>query len=326
MKYITLGSKLRTSWQVLFPRKCFPFNFFRAPFSAESAVPNAYWPEARLPTTAHRRGSRLGAGCSARSSTVARGCASTCPGRGGIVHSPSAALHRARCTATDNALHHRRAQPWPAAARRTAGARAQSDELFEQTLGLVVPAPSDFGSQHAQALWPPEGKFRAARVFASCSRLYSAAPSRSAAPRVGLPSRPSGDTSVASQLGCAIDDEIKAPSVIRPHTYRGRIGEPLLRYHSPFRADRLTRDLHPRLLEHEATSCYGAGARTSREVVPQHINSPTAAWQANPSAAGSGNRQGESEAAPQGEVHQVRGELGSWVRGDSTKPKPRMWA
>ena len=43
------------------------------------------------------------------------------PWEGG--HRPSAALHMARCTATDNALHHRRAQPWPAAARRMAVAR-----------------------------------------------------------------------------------------------------------------------------------------------------------------------------------------------------------
>ena len=55
-----------------------------------------------------------------------------------------------------------------------------------------------------------------------------------------------------------------------------------------------------------------------------NASTPAAAWQAIPSAAGAGNRQGESEAAPQGEVHQIRCELGSWVRGDSTKPRTAL--
>ena len=49
--------------------------------------------------------------------------------------------------------------------------------------------------------------------------------------------------------GCAIDDEIKALSVIQPHAHSSCIGKPLLRYHPPCRADSLARDLH------EASSC-----------------------------------------------------------------------
>ena len=47
------------------------------------------------------------------------------PGSGGRVQTPSAELATARCRATDNTLHQRRAQPWAAAAeaRKGGGAR-----------------------------------------------------------------------------------------------------------------------------------------------------------------------------------------------------------
>ena len=110
----------------------------------------------------------------------------------GIVHSPRAARQQTTHSTT-GVRTPPPACPALVGSRSKDGqcsARVQSDELLEQTLGLVVPAPSAFGSQYAQALWPPEGKVRVARTFASRSGLC-AAPSRSAAPRVGLPSRPS---------------------------------------------------------------------------------------------------------------------------------------
>ena len=173
--------------------------------------------------------------------------------KGGIVHSPSAALHRARCTPTDNALHHRRAWLWLAAARRTVGARRARNRascLNKRWDSSFQRPPTSAANTHERC-GPPEGKFSVLR--ACVAQLPPVRRRRGQRPWVGLPCRPSQghERCVTAKgfaaLGCAIDDEIKAPSVIRPHARNGCIGEPLLGHHSLFRADRLARDLDPSL-------------------------------------------------------------------------------
>ena len=65
----------------------------------------------RGPSSAYGSGKRLGTVSAASERTSANKTSSAAPGKSGMVQTPTTALHMARCTATVQAPHQRRAQP-----------------------------------------------------------------------------------------------------------------------------------------------------------------------------------------------------------------------
>ena len=118
-----------------------------------------------------------------------------------------------------------------------------------------------------------------------------------------------------------MDDEVE-PAPVGSRDIRGVRGdEPLLWDNAALATDCLTGDPDPGVLENVGSASKGAAARAGRGVVTEAVKLSAAAVGAGPLAAeAGGQRQGKSQAPPQGKVHVLWGKGGGGVSRDGLQP------
>ena len=188
-------------------------------------------------------------------------------------------------------------------------------------MALITPATANLRSQDDQFLRAPPRELGIARGLAPtcCSERNPIAgicagdratgagqgrhERRVCAQRLSIPRR-------------SVHHKVEATAVIRRDLWGSGAGKPLLWHHASFGPDRFPHDLHPCVLKHEAAAREQAGEL----VVPKPVDLAPAARATVPTALPVCQRQGQPQAAPQCQVHKVRGKGGCCVGGDGCEP------
>ena len=150
----------------------------------------------------------------------------------------------------------------------------------------------------------------------------------SAVPVCGCPARVRGETSCVTAHRTtpwrrSAHDEVEPPAVVRRHSRRHGVCQPLLGNNLPVGPHRHTGNSHPSALDEFRAAGQSPCSRAGKGVVPVSVY-PLAATRSRSAAVGA-QGQGQAQSSPQCQLHGLWGQCECWLAGHCCQQSPSMW-